>query len=106
MTPITISSGATDEHQHSSAVREINMRKMRVSFLLTAFLLVLYLGFMVLVAFAKALLAVQVVEGLSVAIILGATVIVGAGLLALIYVIWANKHHDSACDRLGQKGAT
>jgi uncharacterized membrane protein (DUF485 family) len=77
---------------------------MRVAFLLTAILLTIYLGFMLLVAYAKPLLATQVVDGLSVALILGASVIIAAWLLALVYVIWANKHHDSACDELGRRG--
>jgi len=89
----------------AAAVHGITLRRKQISLVLTALLLVLYLGFMLLVAFAKQFLALQIVDGLSLALILGALVIVGAWLLAWYYVSWANKHHDTACDLLTGGGA-
>ena len=83
-----------------AAVAGITLRRTKISFILTGILLFFYLGFMLLVAYAKQWLATQVIDGLSLALILGALVIVGAWLLAWFYVTWANKHHDTACDQL------
>jgi uncharacterized membrane protein (DUF485 family) len=63
-------------------------------------MMVLYFGFILLVAYAKPLLGVLVVPGLSLGILLGAFVIVAAWVLIWIYVRWANKHYDAAIDAL------
>jgi uncharacterized membrane protein (DUF485 family) len=63
---------------------------------LTLAMMLLYFGFILLIAFAKRLLGVQLVPGLSLGIVLGAAVIVLSWLLAGIYVRWANRHYDDA----------
>jgi uncharacterized membrane protein (DUF485 family) len=85
----------------AAAVRKVSQRRMRVSLLLTSLLLVIYFGFLLLVAFAKRLLAIQLTSGLSLALALGALAIVSAWILTGIYVFWANRFHDAACDNLG-----
>lgn len=55
----------------------------------------LYFGFILLVAYQKALLGTLVVPGLSLGILLGALVIVAAWILIWIYVRWANTHYDA-----------
>ena len=55
-----------------------------------------YVGFILLVAFDKPLLARILVPGLSLGILLGALVIVVAWALIVIYVRWANGHYDEA----------
>jgi len=84
----------------AAAVRKVSQRRMRVSLLLTSLLLVIYFGFLLLVAFAKKLLAMQLTSGLSLALVLGALAIVSAWILTGIYVFWANRYHDAACDDL------
>jgi uncharacterized membrane protein (DUF485 family) len=59
-----------------------------------------YFGFVLLIAWAKPLLGVQLVPGLSVGILLGALVIVVSWGLTWVYVRWANKHYDAALDEL------
>jgi len=66
----------------------------RVTIWLTAAMMALYFGFILLVAFAKGLLASQIVPGLSVGILLGVLVILGAWVLVGIYVLWANRYYD------------
>jgi uncharacterized membrane protein (DUF485 family) len=66
---------------------------------LTAAMVVIYFGFILLIGFAKPLMGRLVAPGLSVGILLGALVIVAAWVLTLIYVRWANTHHDSALDQ-------
>jgi len=58
-------------------------------------MMAIYFGFTLLVAWAKPLLAAQIVPGLSVGILLGALVIVSAWALIGVYVRWANSHYDA-----------
>ena len=61
------------------------------------------IGFILLVAYAKPLLARIVVPGLSLGILLGALVIVAAWVLIWIYVRWANTHYDAAIAALRER---
>ncbi len=61
-------------------------------------MMILYFGFILLVAYAKPLLGRLVAPGLSLAMLLGALVIVAAWVLIWIYVRWANTHYDAAID--------
>ena len=63
-------------------------------------MMVVYFGFILLVAFNKPLLGSIVAPGLSLGMLLGALVIVIAWALTWIYVRWANTHYDSSIDRL------
>ena len=58
---------------------------------LSGSMLVIYLGFILLVAYDKPLLGQTIVPGLSWGILLGALVIVSAWLLTFIYVIVSNR---------------
>ena len=84
----------TDEHGKLAAAHR------RVATLLTCTMVVVYFGFILLIAFDKPLLATLLAPGLSLGILLGALVIVASWILTLIYVRWANRHHDPAVDRL------
>lgn len=72
----------------------------RVAFSLTVAMMAVYFGFILLVAFDKPLLGRQVVNGLSLGILLGALVIVAAWVLMWLYVRWANTHYDAAIREL------
>ena len=65
-------------------------------------MIVIYFGFIILIAFDKALLARIVVPGLSLGILLGALVIVASWLLTWYYVRWANAHYDTALTAMGR----
>lgn len=67
---------------------------------LTAAMLVLYFGFILLIAFQKPLLGRLVMPGLSLGILLGALVIVLSWGLTFVYVRWANRHYDGALEEL------
>lgn len=81
-------------------VAALTRRRARMAGALTAIAIVVYFGFILLIAYAKPLLAVQLRPGLSVGILLGALVIVISWLLTLGYVRWANRHIDAALDAL------
>jgi uncharacterized membrane protein (DUF485 family) len=68
----------------------------RLAILLTAVMTVVYVGFILLIAFNKPLLGTVLMPGLSVGIVLGVLVIVTAWVLILIYVKWTNDHYDRA----------
>jgi uncharacterized membrane protein (DUF485 family) len=68
----------------------------RLAILLTAVMTIVYVGFILLIAFNKPLLATVLMPGLSLGILLGVLVIITAWALILIYVKWTNDHYDSA----------
>lgn len=72
----------------------------RIAGVLTAAVVVVYFGFILLIAYAKPLLATQLRPGLSLGILLGALVIGAAWLSTFVYVRWANRHYDAALDEL------
>jgi uncharacterized membrane protein (DUF485 family) len=80
----------------SDAVRALIRRRWRVAIALTIVMVVNYFGFVLIIAFAKPLVAAQVVPGVSLGIILGAGVIAVSWLLTFWYVRWANRHYDPA----------
>jgi uncharacterized membrane protein (DUF485 family) len=85
---------------HTEQLRALDAARWRIAIALTVAMMVLYFGFILLVAYDKALLGTLVVPGLSLGILLGALVIVAAWVLIWIYVRWANRHYDAAIDAL------
>ena len=71
---------------------------------LTAAMMAVYFGFILLVAWAKPLLGRQLVPGLSLGILIGALVIVVAWILIWIYVRWANSYYDATVTRIRETG--
>ena len=61
---------------------------------LTGAMVVLYFGFIALVAYGRPVLARQLTPGLTVGILLGALVIVASWILTWVYVRWANTVYD------------
>ena len=74
----------------------------RVAIALTVAMIALYFGFILLIAYAPALLSRRLLPGLSLGILLGALVIVASWVLTWVYVRWANSHYDSALAKLGE----
>ena len=91
-----------DRHERLHALAAA---RWRVALGLTTAMIALYFGFIALIAFNRPLLATRVVPGLSLGILLGALVIVGAWVLTWIYVRWANAHYDTQLDRLRRPGS-
>jgi uncharacterized membrane protein (DUF485 family) len=89
--------------QDPSSLSGVAAAQRRLAARLTAAMMVLYFGFILLIAYAKAFLASEVVPGLSWGILLGAGVIVSAWALIWIYVRWANGHYDTTVAALRRK---
>jgi uncharacterized membrane protein (DUF485 family) len=77
-----------------SRLRDLDRARWRMALTLTGATVLLYFGFIALVAFGRSLLAVLIVPGLSLGILLGALVIVASWVLTWIYVRWANTVYD------------
>jgi len=84
--------------------RKVDAARRRVASALTLAMMVIYFGFILLVAYAKPFLSQLVVPGLSLGILLGALVIVSAWMLIWVYVRWANTHYDTAIEAV-RRGA-
>jgi uncharacterized membrane protein (DUF485 family) len=83
----------------AESIHGIAARRWKVALTLSALMLVIYFGFILLVAFGKSWLSLLLAEGLSLGILLGALTIVSCWVLSLIYVIWANNRYDEAIAR-------
>ena len=86
---------------HERELRALDAARWRVALGLTGAMVVLYFGFILLVAYGRPILARQVIPGLSLGILLGALVIVASWLLTWVYVRWANRHYDPRVAALG-----
>ena len=76
----------------------------RLAVRLTAAMMAVYFGFILMVAYAKPLLGRLLLPGLSLGTLLGALVIVAAWALIWIYVRWANTHYDTTVRSLRKEG--
>lgn len=74
--------------------------KWLVSTVLTLTLFVVYYGYILLIAYDKAVLARKVGAATTLGIPLGVIVIVLAWVLTAVYVAWANTKHDDAVRKL------
>ena len=92
------------ETNATTTIAELTAARSRMATALTIAMMVLYFGFILLVAFNKPLLAREITTGLSLGILLGALVIVASWLLIWIYARWANTHYDKAVERLRTGG--
>ena len=84
-------------------IRALVRSRWRVALILSAVVFSLYFGFIFAVAFAKEAMAHEIVPGLSIGILAGALVIVGAWITTWIYVAWANAHFDAKLAALNGK---
>lgn len=84
---------------------QLSRRRWQIAIALSAVVVVIYFGFILLIAFARDLVAVRVAPGLSLGILLGALVIVSAWATTWIYVRWANGPFDRRVRELRAESA-
>ena len=80
--------------------RALASRKTRISVQLTIVILVIYYGFIFLLAFKKDLFGHKVTQNITLGIPIGIGVIVASWILTGIYVRWANQRYDGMVDHL------
>jgi uncharacterized membrane protein (DUF485 family) len=90
----------THELLESAEFRRLVTRRWRMSLVLTALLFVLYYGYIIVIAANRALLSSRIGPSTTLAIPVGAAVIVGAWILTAVYVAWANHYYDAEATRL------
>lgn len=83
-----------------SRLRELSARRTRFAATLTAIMVVMYFGFILLIAFNKPLMGSSITPGLSVGILLGALVIIASWVMTWVYVRWANTNYDRPLSEL------
>lgn len=88
----------------SAAHHVLAARRWRVAIILTLCVILIYFGFIALIAYRTAFMGSLIVPGLSVGILLGAIVIVASWLLTWAYVRWANNTYDPALAALKESG--
>ncbi|MHC1789626.1 DUF485 domain-containing protein [Solidesulfovibrio sp.] len=86
------SGSAPDAGLFSALVR----KRWTVSLILTALMLTIYYGFIIILAFRPEVFATRVGERLTLGIPVGLGVIIASWLLTGVYVRWANDTYDSA----------
>lgn len=84
-------------------LQALDRARWRVVLSLTVAVVLLYFGFIALVAFGRPILAFRVTQGLNLGILLGALVILGSWVLTWIYVWWANTYYDPQVRALNQE---
>jgi uncharacterized membrane protein (DUF485 family) len=94
---------STRDILESAAFTGLVRTRWRVSAALCVLLFLLYYGYILLVAYDKALLARRIGDATTLGIPLGAAVIVGAWMLTACYVVWANRRYDTEVRRLRDK---
>jgi uncharacterized membrane protein (DUF485 family) len=85
-----------------SKLRDLDRARWRMALALTSVIVLIYFGFIAMVAFGRNILAVQLTPGLSLGILLGAVVIIASWVLTWVYVRWANTVYDPAVRALSE----
>lgn len=97
-----ISKTAKSAHEilASAEFRRLVARRWSVSMTLTVVLFVLYYGYVLLIGYNRELLSTKIGEYTTLGIPMGVGVILGAWILTVIYVVWANRVYDPAVKSL------
>jgi uncharacterized membrane protein (DUF485 family) len=82
----------------------LSRQRWRIATGLSAIMILVYFGFVLLVAFDKPLLGTLIAPGLSIGVLLGAMVIIVAWILTWYYVRWANSHLDRRVSEIRAAG--
>jgi uncharacterized membrane protein (DUF485 family) len=80
--------------------RSLAATRWRIAMGLTAAMIAIYFGFILLIAYNKPLMGHLLTRGLSVGVLLGALVIVASWVLTWVYARWANTHYDTGMDEV------
>jgi len=82
---------------------ELAARKNSISLTLTVIELVVYFGFVFLIAFNKPFLSTKITPDITIGIPIGIGVILLSWVLTGIYVRWANSKYDSMVEKIKEK---
>ncbi len=97
---MSIHSEKVQEIVNSDKFKKLVKKRLRVSLTLTAVMLIVYFGFILVIAFNKELLAFKIGEHLTIGLPIGIGIIVFAWLLTGLYTRWANQSYDKSVREL------
>lgn len=80
----------------ATAFESLTRARWRVALSLAAAMVLIYFGFIALIAYAKPVLARPLVPGLTLGILLGVLVIITSWLLTWYYMRWTARYYDPA----------
>jgi uncharacterized membrane protein (DUF485 family) len=92
--PLPLPMTTSPSNSSHAALEALAAARSRIAIGITVAMTVIYVGFILLVAFNKAWLGSLLAPGLSLGIVLGVLVILSAWVLNVAYVRWANSHYD------------
>ena len=88
--------GPAPDEVDLGALKQLAAKRLRVALGLTGAMLVIYFGFILLIAFAPGFLGRRITDGLSVGMALGVVVILSTWVVTWTYVRWANRVYEPA----------
>ena len=80
--------------------RSLAASRWRIAISLTAAMVAIYFGFILLIAYDKPLMGRLITRGLSLGVLLGALVIVLSWVMTWIYVRWAKTYYDAGIEEM------
>lgn len=86
----------TREILQSKAFRKLVANRWYISLAFTFTMLIIYIGFLLVVAYNKESLKTPVGDSLNLAIVVGLGIIIFSWLITGVYVYWANNYYDAA----------
>lgn len=92
---MSINSEKVKEIVESEKFKDLVKKRLSVSITLTIVILLVYFGFILIIAFNKEFLSAKIGEHLTLGMPIGIGIIVFAWLLTGVYVKWANDKYDS-----------
>lgn len=97
---MSVNESKAAEIVNSEKFKKLVSKRVNFSISLTVIMLVVYFGFILVIAFSKELLAVKIGEHLTIGIPIGIGIILFAWILTGIYTRWANKTYDKSVREL------
>lgn len=99
----TVNNGATGRILSDPDFIKLSSTRNRIAAVLTALTLIVYYGFILLMAYGKETLSRTISPNITVGLPIGVAVIVLSWIFVFIYARWANKTYDSMVDQLKEK---
>ena len=84
----------------SPAFKNLVKKRWAFSLIMSGLMLFVYFGFLISIAFNKAIFAIKIHQNLTLGIVLGFGIIIFAWLMTGIYVKWANSSYDNTVEEL------
>ena len=94
--------GQSKAHEiiESQKFKELVKRRTVITIIMTFLILIVYFGFILVIAFDKSLLAYKIGDHITIGLPIGVGVILFAWILTGIYIRWANNSYDKIVNEM------